>query len=1271
MKKHYSLFILLILCCFGITESRASHAAGADLYYEHLGGNDYEVTAYFYRDCGGIAPPTSIGLSLTSANCQNDFFSLPPTGQEVILSAACNNQLTECNGGSAVGILKIEYQGIITLPSCVNGNDWELSWSVTARNSAITNNGGGTLYIEALLDHANSNGNSSPVFSNDPVAFVCIGQNFTFNHGAIDPDGDSLAYSFTDPLVSDNSPVSWFTGFSATNPLSSSTPITIDPVTGDMNFTPSAFEVAVMAVKVDEYRAGKWIGSTTRDMQIWVTSCNNNTLPDLSGINGTNSYATTVCAGNLVNFDVFASDADGDNLTVSWNNGISAGTFTPSNNNTPNAEGKFTWTPGIADISPNPHVFTVTVKDDACPSNGQQIFTYSVLVSGVASISGTVVDESCQGASDGSITLNLSNVTPPYSILWNTGDTTATLNNLPAGTYVVDVADSSGCNVVDTFVVAGSNTPCCNYQIIGEDSICPGNTTCVWLEAVQTVNNGIIGMNYCLSYDTTWFTPTGNATLGQVVYAALGQGNGETVQLNTTVPGQVYATIYFDSNTPAGTFWQGSGQVICIEFNVDANTPTGAYNFSACELEESYSISEVTQCAISGDVTALKNSALSGRIHYWDYDGLGSAPARPLMYDVNNPNDHLITTINATNGSGVWTHTDLNGEFSWDANDGNMVVIERDILGNYFDSAANCTDVFPFINGADAYLAALISNFDMNNQLDSNGSWIPNKYQMVAGDVNMNDRVRANDVTHIMSRSVRNICEFPQVWNYTLGTPANPAPDPTLGSSKDWRFMPSVDTSTTQTDAVIAEWTFENISGNVPALPIATSYQDAIVASAEANLLGGTNSGSPAVCSGNETWATNFWTTNSTADSAEYIEYSIQVSGDVALTSLTMDLSASSASSAYTYDLYYVLNGTQVYVATDMADTVSCGSHAYALTGLNLVAGDLITFRVYPYGQNSGAQTASLRMDNVVLNGSFTSSNGNNPADHVADANYPVYTASNATGGYWRDDVPNVPDTVSLFTIDSTATCPNYGNVAFDAVLLGDLTSSWDPTSSLGTGVRVSSAGTMNFDVRKIGANEYMMDVSYDYADSKSAIDFRLDYNESKITILDVQTEQAASDAGLIMEWNDFGAEKLYLTSYTLKAVDTKNVLYSVHFKANGNLNVSDLGSILPMINGEIVNASVTVPTVSGIDSYELAGYFELYPNPTTGIVNIEYALDHEGTVDLTISNVLGQTVFTTSLGNMSRLTTKTLDLSGFEKGVYNIKLSSENGEIVKKVILE
>ncbi len=59
------------------------------------------------------------------------------------------------------------------------------------------------------------------------------------------------------------------------------------------------------------------------------------------------------------------------------------------------------------------------------------------------------------GVCDGSITVSPFNGTAPYTYLWNTGATTATLNNICAGIYQVLVTDANGC--VQNFFLALNN----------------------------------------------------------------------------------------------------------------------------------------------------------------------------------------------------------------------------------------------------------------------------------------------------------------------------------------------------------------------------------------------------------------------------------------------------------------------------------------------------------------------------------------------------------------------------------------------------------------------------------------------------------------------------------------------------------------------------------------------------------------------------------------------------------------------------------------------
>ena len=66
-----------------------------------------------------------------------------------------------------------------------------------------------------------------------------------------------------------------------------------------------------------------------------------------------------------------------------------------------------------------------------------------------------------------------------------------------------------------------------------------------------------------------------------------------------------------------------------------------------------------------------------------------------------------------------------------------------------------------------------------------------------------------------------------------------------------------------------------------------------------------------------------------------------------------------------------------------------------------------------------------------------------------------------------------------------------------------------------------------------------------------------------------------------------------------------------------------------------------------------------LYPNPTSGLINIE----GQGTMRISISNILGQKLLEiNSEGNT------TLDLSRYESGMYFVRIETVNGVTVQKV---
>ncbi|MCF8374367.1 MAG: SprB repeat-containing protein [Bacteroidales bacterium] len=87
--------------------------------------------------------------------------------------------------------------------------------------------------------------------------------------------------------------------------------------------------------------------------------------------------------------------------------------------------------------------FSVTITD----MNGCE-YTLAIEITMPAQPIAIAVDQtnvSYAGASDGAIDITVSGGTPPYTYLWNAGQTTEDLQNLPVATYFLTVTDANGC----------------------------------------------------------------------------------------------------------------------------------------------------------------------------------------------------------------------------------------------------------------------------------------------------------------------------------------------------------------------------------------------------------------------------------------------------------------------------------------------------------------------------------------------------------------------------------------------------------------------------------------------------------------------------------------------------------------------------------------------------------------------------------------------------------------------------------------------------------
>jgi len=478
MKK-IKLLIMLIIMMFAIENMMASHYAGSELTYTCLGGSNYKITFVFYRDCSGVQAPASIIVNIEcSSNSYLNFTTtlnaLSYTGQEI--SKPCATNPTKCSGGNNFGIQEYVYQGTAIIVPC---NHWTISYSSCCRNPISTVSGNGGWYTKAMLNNLQGPLSSAPVFIQKPIITVYNGNTYNMNLGALDPDGDSLAFSLYAPFTDSSSSVVYVSGYSAANFLTSSIPITLDSQTGVVSFNPSSNIVTVVGIKVEKWRtvngSPALIGVIYRDVELKVITGSNH-VPALSGMDFSNShsfsaadtiYSKEVCVGDIMDFDINSYDADSattaaGKMNISWNQGISGASLAMHNNGTDSAYAHFHWTASNSGNMPL-QCFSALVQDGGCPYNASRAYTYCFRLKDTVLIVLNATDTTLCTGDSLSLTAQSSLVSPTYVWRMNgqllPGISGANLiintNSYPTGT--------------DTFTIAlqgGSQQSCVNGDSI-------------------------------------------------------------------------------------------------------------------------------------------------------------------------------------------------------------------------------------------------------------------------------------------------------------------------------------------------------------------------------------------------------------------------------------------------------------------------------------------------------------------------------------------------------------------------------------------------------------------------------------------------------------------------------------------------------------------------------------------------------------------------------------------------------------------------------------
>ncbi len=492
MRKIMMMLLITLVFMDATFEASASHLVGGQITYTWVSGSTYRLKYVLYRDCSGIAAPTSVVLV---ANPGNLSFTLPRTGFSDA-SLLCPGQTSVCNGGTAPGIEEHIYEANVTLAT---NTLYTLSVSQSARTAAITtltNASNQAMYLTAILNTTYA-GNSSPQFLNRPIAQFCTSQPSSISPNGSDPNGDVIVYSLTNALQGAGQSVTYAAGFSGTNPLSSSTPITINPNTGQLSFTPTAVQVAVVTIKAEEFRGGIKIGEVNRDVMIKMVNCGANTPPVIGALPN-----VIVPVGNSYCVPVNANDVSTQTITLSAVSAIiPPATFIINSAGAGVTNGTFCFSPTAANRG-NTYTVTINAQDNFCPTPGTSSRSFNITVPAACNVavSATVTPSAC-GLSNGTATASLTNGTGPFVYSWTgpNGFTaiTQSISGLSPGSYCVNISDAYNCAGSTCVIVAGGTPFPLTASIV--NTVCGTNNGSITITPVGGVapytyqlNNGMV-----------------------------------------------------------------------------------------------------------------------------------------------------------------------------------------------------------------------------------------------------------------------------------------------------------------------------------------------------------------------------------------------------------------------------------------------------------------------------------------------------------------------------------------------------------------------------------------------------------------------------------------------------------------------------------------------------------------------------------------------------------------------------------------------------------
>ena len=163
-----------------------------------------------------------------------------------------------------------------------------------------------------------------------------------------------------------------------------------------------------------------------------------------------------------------------------------------------------------------------------------------------------------------------------------------------------------------------------------------------------------------------------------------------------------------------------------------------------------------------------------------------------------------------------------------------------------------------------------------------------------------------------------------------------------------------------------------------------------------------------------------------------------------------------------------------------------------------------------------------------------------------------------------------------------------------------------------------------------------------------------------------VAPEITVSPEGLLVSSNDTAQSyQWYLNGAPIVDATTSSICPAV----SGNYVVAitdDNGCEVESFTSEIT-FNADAPCLVGIDEYGLS--LDVYPNPSTGVFTVNYALEQQMDIELAVFDLLGSRVSNNMLIS-SQNGTKVIDLSQEANGVYLLRITLGNDKVLQQRLI-